>query len=267
MLTVTAPTQVKPFLDYTLSIVFDEWLGQEYRVEYKDCDRVIISLDNHSQSIQIQTNFIIELECNEISAFDFSDHQVECLFLKSLELGLEEQSGFKDKNDIPVMFGSPNLKIGSNIKIDFDLFGTIFFMLSRFEELVSPERDQHDRFPAKASLAYKYGFLERPIVDEYVELLWACMTKLWPELQRKERTPKIFVSCDADTPFDPTVKTLPRLLRTCAADLLKRKSVTEALKRIQRYHFNKKGDFRFDPNYTFDWYMDVCEQNGLKAAF
>ena len=267
MLKVTAPSQVKPVLDYTFSVVFGEWLGLEYWVDYKDSDRIKISLDNHSRSIQLQANFLNELTRKEASAFDFSKHKVASLALNSIQLDLKEQPAFKNKNDIPVIFGSPNLKIDSDIKIDFDLLGTIFFMLSRFEEVVSSVRDKHDRFPVAASLAYKSGFIERPIVDEYVELLWTCMSQLWPKLKRKNRTPKTFVSCDVDTPFDPSVKTLPRLLRTCAGDLLKRKNFTEALKRIRRYHFNKISDFRFDHNYTFDWYMDVCEQNGLKAAF
>ena len=267
MLTVTAPSQVKRFLDYTLRIVFEEWLGLQYCVEYKDCDRIKVSPDNHLQSLLLQASFLIDLCQTEVTDFDFAKAKVVRLSLTSLAIDLKSQPAFTDKEYLPVIFGSPNLKVGADIQIDFDLFGSIFFMLSRFEELVSPERDQHERFPAKASLAYKHDFLERPIVDEYVELLWACMSKLWPEIKRKKRTPQMFVSCDVDTPFDPTVKTVPRLLRTCAGDMFKRKSFLGALKRIRQYRFNRKGDFRYDPNYTFDWYMDICEQNGLKAAF
>lgn len=43
----------------------------------------------------------------------------------------------------------------------------------------------HDRFPATASLAYRAGFLDRPQIDEYLEILWAAMRRLWPGLQRK----------------------------------------------------------------------------------
>ena len=53
-------------------------------------------------------------------------------------------------------------------------------MLSRYEEAVLLDRDDHDRFPATASIAYKTGFLDRPIIDEYVEILWVAMKRVWP---------------------------------------------------------------------------------------
>ena len=58
------------------------------------------------------------------------------------------------------------------------------FMLSRYEEVVKSDRDRFDRFPASASLAAQEGFLNRPIVNEYLEILWACLIRLWPQMQR-----------------------------------------------------------------------------------
>ena len=49
-------------------------------------------------------------------------------------------------------------------------------MLTRYEELVVPDRGAHDRFPAAASVAVREGFLEIPIVDAYVELLWGALS-------------------------------------------------------------------------------------------
>ena len=61
------------------------------------------------------------------------------------------------------------------IEVPLDIFGSAFFMLTRYEEMVITERDTHGRFPARASIAYREGLLERPIVDEYLELLWAAI--------------------------------------------------------------------------------------------
>jgi len=41
-------------------------------------------------------------------------------------------------------------------------------MLTRYEEVVKSVKDEHERFPARASLAYREGFLMRPIVNEYL---------------------------------------------------------------------------------------------------
>jgi hypothetical protein len=169
---------------------------------------------------------------------------------------------------IPILFGSPGLvKNNNHIHLNLDIFGSAFFMLSRYEELISKKRDNHDRFPAKESISYKANFLNRPIIDEYTEILWACLFKLWPDLKRKHYKSEIFLSCDVDQPFDCSVETLPKLLKVCAGDLIKRKSLIEMLKRVNRYFFNKMGNYKFDRNYTFNFYMDLCDQIGLKAAF
>jgi hypothetical protein len=148
-----------------------------------------------------------------------------------------------------------------------DVFSSAFFMLTRYEEVVKPDRDNHDRFPATASLAFQEGFLDRPIIDEYVEVLWAVMKKLWPGLEWKRHEGRIFVTCDVDNPFDSTVANLRNLVRVCAGDLLKRRSVPEVCRRIRRFAYNRVGDYQFDPNYTFDWYLDICERSGHKVAF
>ena len=49
-----------------------------------------------------------------------------------------------------------------------DILASTFFMLARWEEHVNKELDNHDRFPAESSIAFKFGFLGRPIVNEYI---------------------------------------------------------------------------------------------------
>lgn len=55
--------------------------------------------------------------------------------------------------------------------LPYDLITPSFILLSRQEEIFSWERDLHDRFPYKGSLADKYGFVHLPLVDEYAILL------------------------------------------------------------------------------------------------
>jgi peptidoglycan/xylan/chitin deacetylase (PgdA/CDA1 family) len=116
-------------------------------------------------------------------------------------------------------------------------------------------------------MAHKAGFLYRPIVDEYVELLWTMMSRLWPGMQRKRRQGKIVVSCDVDQPFDRVGTSSVALARSVGADLLRRKAPAVAVRRLRNFIAHRQGDLRFDPYYTFDWYMDVCERHGRQAAF
>jgi len=63
--------------------------------------------------------------------------------------------------------------------IQFDLFGAIFYLLSRYEEYLDFKADQHGRYPATASILFQSGVLERPIVDEWVEAFRLFLNEAW----------------------------------------------------------------------------------------
>lgn len=179
--------------------------------------------------------------------------------------------------DLPVIYGNKVGPDGSNkgylaetpdgLYLGLDIFGSAFFMLTRYEELVRPDRDRHDRFPADASLAYQEGFLERPIINEYVEILWYCMKRLWPGLKRKQRSFRTIVSHDVDAPFAQAFTGASKLIRNCGGDIIRRKSASMAINRISSWREVKKGNYKKDSNYTFDRIMDLSEQHNLKSAF
>ncbi|RYZ17033.1 MAG: hypothetical protein EOO16_24835 [Chitinophagaceae bacterium] len=50
----------------------------------------------------------------------------------------------------------------------FDLFSAIFYLLARCEEYATPEKDGYGRFPHTASLAWQGGFLNRPLIHEWL---------------------------------------------------------------------------------------------------
>jgi len=172
------------------------------------------------------------------------------------------------EGSLPLLFGSGDIALSdTSIECGIDIFGSIFLMLSQFEEAALPDRDRHDRFPAIASLAWKGDFLYRPIVDEYCELLWVMMKRLWPGLTRRRREGRIRVTCDVDQPFDRVGSSLKALVRSIGGDLGRRRSPRLALRRTRNFFAHRRGDLRFDPYYTFDWYMDVCEREDHAAAF
>lgn len=52
--------------------------------------------------------------------------------------------------------------------LSFDLPGAVFYLLSRYEEYLPFPPDQHGRFPAQQSFAYRNGFLDRPLINEWL---------------------------------------------------------------------------------------------------
>lgn len=153
------------------------------------------------------------------------------------------------------------------VKINFDILGSIFYILTRAEEIANPTRDEHGRFLAKASHAYQNGYLHRPVVDEYIEILWACMKRLWPRLERKKREFRMILSHDVDVPFAEAFSSPSRVLRSFGGDILKRKDPQRAVNRIGNWIATRRGDFKRDTNYTFDRIMDISEKQGLQSAF
>jgi peptidoglycan/xylan/chitin deacetylase (PgdA/CDA1 family) len=169
---------------------------------------------------------------------------------------------------VPILFGVPTASMEPDrIQLGFDPLGAIFFMLSRFEELGAMPRDRHDRFPGYASLAHRAGFLHRPIVDLLVEMLRSLAERLWPTCAPRRRSGSVVVSCDVDHPFDPAAARLRQLVRSIGGDLLKRRDLGLVVRRLRNVVASRRGDFRHDPNHTFDWYTDLCEHHGRKVAF
>jgi hypothetical protein len=79
-----------------------------------------------------------------------------------------------------------------------DILASIALTLSRFEEIISPVRDAHGRFPASASLACRHNYLDRPVVDEYGLALEQILTILMPGWQPAPRSLRVKLTHDID---------------------------------------------------------------------
>jgi len=75
-------------------------------------------------------------------------------------------------NNIPVLYISdkPYFLIHEG-KIGFDLINSTFYLLSRYEEYLSRDVDQHGRFPHTSSVLYSAGILKIPVINFYISIL------------------------------------------------------------------------------------------------
>ena len=55
------------------------------------------------------------------------------------------------------------------------------------EEVVDQDKDQHARSTGAGSTAYKYHFLQRPIVNEYADLIWAILLRAGYQVTGKHK--------------------------------------------------------------------------------
>lgn len=150
--------------------------------------------------------------------------------------------------------------------LDIDLFGGVFFQLTRYEEIVLGERDEHGRFPAHASLAHNEGFLRRPLANEYVELLWWALSRTFPRLRRRGRVYRQLPSHDVDWPLMSS-RGASRILKAASGDLVRRRDTTLAVNRMRGLAARLSSNVDVDPYNTFEAIMQDSERHDLRSTF
>ncbi|TLP61162.1 MULTISPECIES: polysaccharide deacetylase family protein [Pseudomonas] len=151
--------------------------------------------------------------------------------------------------------------------IDYDILGLTYWMLSRCEEIEHGQGDRYGRFPTEASHAYQHGYLERPVVDEWLFILRQVVQRQWPTLRLRPLQYSMRVSHDVDEPSRYAFKSLRGLARVVAIDVLRHR---DWLAPIRALYIKLKGRSELaavDPANTFDWLMDLSERHGLVSAF
>lgn len=255
MITVYIPNNHIQERSYIIRVLFGEFLGLKYKVSVAEGNDYRIVLENGRELIIKDAFFSL-----------FKDDFLEYLAIKNVPSNvIFVKNQFAPEKDIPILYGNEELSVNSEqIICGIDLFASSFFMLTRWEEYVNKERDMHNRFPATASVAYKFGFLDRPIVNEYVEMIWNMLRYLGIEQERKKRNFKLILTHDVD--HICYWKNFKQLIRVIGGDLVNRRSFSLALTNLYEYISVKSG-FRQDPYDTFDWLMDLSEQVNVKSHF
>ncbi|WP_233099709.1 polysaccharide deacetylase family protein [Acidovorax sp. IB03] len=152
-------------------------------------------------------------------------------------------------------------------RIHYDILGLTYWMLSRQEEVGRTDLDAHGRFPATSCHAFKHGYLERPIVDEWLHILGQVITRTWPGLQLKQHSFSMKVSHDVDAPSRYGFASAKGLLRSMAGDVLKRRDIQSAL-RAPWIRLNTRDALHPSDSFnTFEWIMDMSDRHGLTSAF
>ncbi|MCY6353982.1 polysaccharide deacetylase family protein [Clostridium sp. ZS2-4] len=214
---------------------------------------------NYSNEIINKNNVI-----NIIPSYLFSD--------KYLKLESMPKTPLKSYNDMPIIYTSGDekpyvKKMDKCIVTNIDIIQSSFFMLTRYEEVLlwdKIDKDLYGRFPAKESLAYKEGFLDFPIVNEYIEWLWEWIDYFNLGYKRKNVWGKHnFAAClthDVDNPF--------KYIYSLKSDMksLKNKKTILAYRDIF-LHTLSNINYKKDPFYTFDYIRRIEKKYNFTSSF
>lgn len=169
---------------------------------------------------------------------------------------------------LPLLYGEPTCELGQrHISLGADLFGGCLFMLTRYEEALIQGTDRHGRFPSRASIATQSGLNQRPLVNEYVEVLWSCLHRIWPRLNRSRRDFRMLVTCDVDNPLTCWARNPLKTIRRMSRAVIKERSIRTATAALQLHFQHRRKAYHHDPNMTFPWILDQCERAGVSATF
>ena len=126
-----------------------------------------------------------------------------------------------------------------------DMVYNTFFFISRAEELINPQRDEHGRFAAKYSLLSQHNRLMIPLVDEYARMLMKLLDLPLP-------TPsfsKIYLTHDIDSIAQY------RHLRGAVGGIIRGE---------WRKVLASQKDIHNDPAFTFQWL--IAQDKKVKGA-
>lgn len=151
--------------------------------------------------------------------------------------------------------------------IGYDILGLTYWMLSRLEEVGRTDLDEHQRFPATLSHAYKNKYLDRPVVDEWLDILGQVINKCWPEIILKKHQFRINLTHDVDSVSRYAFQPFLGYAKRVANDLFLKRNIKMAVySPLIRYGCGSMLSKR-DPYNSFEWLMSLSEKKSLKSTF
>ena len=145
--------------------------------------------------------------------------------------------------------------------IPFDVFSASFYLISRYEEYLPHVKDVHGRFSAKESVAFKNGFLEKPLIDIWAYKLLAKIKAFFPHFEYKQRKYTFISTLDIDNAYAYKYKSVVRTVGGLLKDI---------------YHLNilnvwdrlgVLANFKKDPFDTFAKILKIKKEYNVRTVF
>lgn len=232
--------KITPRFSFVMKQIFERILGLEIQFTAKVEDFI-----KHSGAKITYTKLPLQNE--------FFIRSNDLLF----EQGINEiDIKISDWEGVPCFFNA-----GERSVIPFDIFSASFYLLSRYEEYVPHVKDTHGRFPPTESLAYKEGFLEKPLVDIWANKLLDKLKERFPDLESKQNRYKYTSIIDVTSSHCFANRGIVRSLSGLVLDLTSLK-IKRVFKRIEVWFNSEK-----DPYNNFNWLIENHKKFKVKSMF
>lgn len=185
----------------------------------------------------------------------------------------------KDVNDVVSLYhGSSELYINKDnlqnnivISTNIDMISDTFFMLTRYEEFINKRenyKERYGRFSVKDSICYRYGLIQRPIVNEYIELIWSLIQEANFKGNRKKwwGNNEFAVCLTHDVDEIKMYTDIFKVTKHMLALFIKYKDTKRALSFIKKYVEVLK-DYKQDPFWTFEYLINTEIKYDFRSSF
>lgn len=246
-ITVYIPGSFEKERTYVLDVLFSEFIGIPVDIEVANitCYRVVYN----DRFFEVQDHFFNDKESYIDAKYLPTDKVINTSWLLD--------------HMVPVLYGTEEIIEKENcVQYGFDIFASAFFMLTRWEEIVVEDRDQHGRFPGKKSIAGRWGFIEFPVVNHYALLLELWCEKHFNLRLENKRKLRIFLTHDVDVPL--LWRSTKILAQQSYINLFERYNLNQVSRDVRSFMKRRK---RKDPWDTFGRLMNIAENLGTKAHF
>jgi hypothetical protein len=155
--------------------------------------------------------------------------------IRALEPAMKEGASF------PMLFPTEGDDLG------FDVLSASFFLASRYEEYLSGQPDSLGRYDFRRSTAFRHGFLERPLINEWMKRLRSLLRARNPGIFIPEPVFRFVPTYDIDIAFAYHGRSLYRSLGGWVRDLVGGK-LTDMRNRISVLSGHRR-----DPYDIYEW--------------
>lgn len=166
--------------------------------------------------------------------------------------GIELDTG--QWQDMPMFFQTAG-------DIPFDIFSAAFYLISRYEEYLPHEADHYGRYAHTNSVAYQLDFLQRPLVNEWLQALQLYLQQLYPNWRAAQPVFYLKPSYDIDMAYRYRHHAPFRNIAAFFRDLLQGKLDT-VLERAQVYSGRQH-----DPYDVYDWLHQLHQEHALEPLY
>lgn len=219
---------------------------------------IVTTLFGENVSITTQKEVFVQYDGERIN---YSDETITEREFRIQPVGLLDETGIREQQINCIGWKGKKIFFETKGDIPFDLFSASFYLITRYEEYLPYTPDEYGRYNYANSLAYKEGFLDTPLVNQWLAELGKLLTEKFPSFQLRITSFRFIPTYDIDIAYRYLYQPLYRNVFGFYRDLLlgKFQAVSE---RAGVYSGRKN-----DPFDVYDWLDELHKKYLLDPVY